>query len=441
MGLSSHFYSGRHSRRLLAIGLLVVMASAGAGWYFWPWQKAIGPPAIDQTQADQDVAAAIESARKEVRQSPRSGAAWGKLGQVFAAHNYDSEAITCFAQAEELDPKEARWPYMHGLTLLFSDGDSAIAHFQRAVILQGNSPAIRLRLAEALLAQARLNEAEEQFQHLLTLEPGSARGYLGLGRIAYLRGDLPSSRQLLRKAASSPMTKKASHTLLAELAQRANDADEAARERRLAAELPNDQDWYDPLVDEIEQMRAGKQARLDYALKQIRQNNSAEGRLLLRKLMADYPDWSAVWLSQGRILLEIHNYLDAEDALRRALRLAPDSVEVNFYLGLALFQQGDFSAAREFFEHATRLKPDYALAYYNLGHCWKRLGNQSSALDAFREAVRCKPSYAAAHANLGELFANQGDKTQALKHLRLAVELNPDDAPAKKLLEKLEQAK
>jgi tetratricopeptide (TPR) repeat protein len=438
MKLWAHFCSGLHRRRFFAIWLLAFLLTAGAGWHFWPWRKTVDPPTIDQADADPEVAEAIEAARIEVRQSPRSAVAWGKLGQVFVAHNYDDQAIICFSQAEDLDTKEARWPYLHGLTLQFSDSESAIIQFQRAVQLQGNAPAMRLRLAEALLSQARLDEAEEQFQRLLALEPGNPRGYLGLGRLAYLRGDPQTSRDFLRQAAASPLTKKASHTLLAEVAQRSNDPAEAARERRLASELPNDQDWYDPVVDEVEQMRAGKQARLDYALKQLQQNNSAEGRRLLRRLMADYPDWPAVWLSQGRILLENQDYLAAEDALRRALKLAQDSVEVNFNLGLALFQQEDYSAAGAFFQEATRLKPDYALAYYNLGHCRKRQGNRSAALDAFREAVRCKPSYAAAHTNLGELFADQGDRPQALKHLRLAVELNPDDATAKKLVAKLE---
>jgi cytochrome c-type biogenesis protein CcmH/NrfG len=316
MKLWAHFCSGLHRRRFFAIWLLAFLVTAGAGWHFWPWRKTVEPPTIDQGDADPEVVEAIEAARMEVRQSPRSTAAWGKLGQVFVAHNYDDRAIICFSQAEDLDAKEARWPYLHGLTLLFSDTESAIIRFQCAVQLQGNSPAMRLRLAEALLSQARLDEAEEQFQRLLALEPGNPRGYLGLGRLAYLREDPQTSRDFLRQAAASPLTKKAAHILLAEVAQRSNDPAEAARERQLASEMPNDQDWHDPVVDEVEQMRAGKQARLDYALKQLRQNNSTEGRRLLRKLMADYPDWAAVWLSQGRMLLENQDYLEAEDALR-----------------------------------------------------------------------------------------------------------------------------
>jgi cytochrome c-type biogenesis protein CcmH/NrfG len=176
-----------------------MLLAVGTGWYVGRPQERVEVPTVDPAGADREVVAAIETASTEVHRSPRSPAAWGQLGKVLVAHSYYDEANTCFIRAQELDPRDPRWPYLHGLTLRFSDTDRAIAQIQRAVQLQGDAPAMRLRLAEALLEQGRLDEAEEQYRRLLDLDPGNPRGFLGLGRLAYQRGDMRTSREHLDK--------------------------------------------------------------------------------------------------------------------------------------------------------------------------------------------------------------------------------------------------
>jgi Flp pilus assembly protein TadD len=422
---------------LLLVLTVLGLLAAGTGWYVWQSKDRLEPRAVDLADADPDVAAAVGAAREEVRQAPRSAARWGNLGMVLAANGYYDEADPCFGQAERLEPREARWPYYRGMTLLFRDHEAAIAGFKRAVRLRGDEPAMRLRLAETLLAQDRREEAEEQYRRLLLLEPLNPRAHLGLARLAYLRGDLSAAREALAPCGSDPLTQKASHTLLAEIEQRAGDPAAATRERARAAELPEDQDWADPLVAEIDRLKAGKQARLSYAVQLLRQGRADEAGTLLRELVAAYPDWDQAWLDYGRFLLEGHAYAEADEALRRAVRLAPGSVEGHFYLGVVLVQRGDYAVAGTHFREATRLKPDYARAYYNLGQCLKHQDDRRGAIAAFREAVRCQPNLAAAHTNLGELLARQGDRSEAMEHLRLGLELSPEDANARKLLEQL----
>src|SRR5207247_1285352 len=60
----------------------------------------------------------IEAARQEVRRRPRSGEAWGHLGEVLADNGYHAPAATCFGHAARFDPDNPRWPYLHALELL-----------------------------------------------------------------------------------------------------------------------------------------------------------------------------------------------------------------------------------------------------------------------------------------------------------------------------------
>src|SRR5262249_56660528 len=137
----------------------------------WWSPEKVEPPTVDPASAEPEVLAAIEAAREQVRRSPGSPAAWGQLGQVLLAHYYTDEANLCFTRAEVLEPNEARWAYLHGLTRMDSDTTEAITHWQRAVQLRGDVPAMRLRLAEALLRQGRLAAPPDQYRRLPPLDP------------------------------------------------------------------------------------------------------------------------------------------------------------------------------------------------------------------------------------------------------------------------------
>ncbi len=428
------------SRRTWGIvaGVAVLLA-LGAGWYAWRVWNQAEPPVVDPTGVDPDVAAAIATARAGVLRAPRSASAWGELGKVLVAHQYEEEADFCFAQAERLDPKEARWPYFRGLAMTFHDSNATIAHFQRAVQLAKRDENMRLRLAEALQAQNRLDEAEEQFRELLGYEPPHPRALLGMARLRFQRGDLDAARTYLDRAANAPLTRKAAGLLRAEIDQRAGATALATKEQAAAAALPDDPDWTDPYLDEILRLKAGRDDRLEYGLNLLKQGRLPEAGDRFRELVERYPDWGEGWLTYGRFWLESGNYPAAEQALRSAVKAAPQSATAQFYLGVTLVRRNDYLGAETCFREAVRIKHDYALAYFNLGQCLKHDKQRPEAIAMFREAVRCKPDYTAAHVNLGELLAEENQKGEALDHVRLALAVNPEDVEAKKLLERLEQ--
>src|SRR5439155_409376 len=99
-------------------------------------------------------------------QSPGSAEAWGKLGMILQSHGLGVEASTaCLAEAERLDPRQPRWPYLQAILVVTTDPDAAIPKLQRAVALCDCDPAApRLELGEVLLDQGRFPEAAEQFQ-------------------------------------------------------------------------------------------------------------------------------------------------------------------------------------------------------------------------------------------------------------------------------------
>jgi tetratricopeptide (TPR) repeat protein len=414
----------------------MTLGALALGWYAWKWYTAPAPPAVALADADPAVAHAIESARREVRWKPHSAASWGRLGQLLRAHGYVPESNRCFAEAERLDPGDARWPYLHGTGLQSDDPEAAIEHLRRAAALCGERPdAPRLVLAEVCLQQGRLDEAERYYDQVLADDPGNARARLGLGRLALERGNPRDALAHLEQSSSHTSTQKASRVLLAQAHQRLGDTAAADRERARTLDLPADRPWPDPFQEEVLSLMLGKQARLARLQTLHREGRTAEARELARKLEQDYPD--VYWLVEGRGLIAQGDLTSAERALRKAVELAPGSVDAHFDLGSVLFEQRSYQDAAECFRKVTELEPGYGPAHLRLGRSLDAQGDRAGALRALEAAVQYMPQQAEAHREFGALLAREGRLHEAASQLRQALQLQPEDAKARELLDQV----
>ncbi len=383
----------------------VAALALGIGGTVWYRGRPLDPPVITLTGIDPAIVAAIENARAGVLQSPSSGSAWGRLGMVLAAHDFTAEANLCFAQAERLEAWQPRWPYYQAVALSQGNPEAAIPKFQRTVQLCDHVPDTpRLRLGELLLILGRLDEAADHFRHLLEWQETNVKARLGLARVAYLEGDLETCLSHLDRAQSDTRTRKATHLFLAEIHQRRADPGAAEEARRQGTALPDDTIWPDPFVEEVAQLRTGKQVALERADKRLRQGRISEAVTLLQDTVRDYPDSDWAWYLLGKALNLRQDWPAAEQALRRAAELAPEAAEIQFHRGVALFRLQNLRAAIACFRKATQLKPDYDVAYYNLGRCLHQQGDRSGAIAAFRAALRCEPNLVEARAALANLF-------------------------------------
>src|SRR5262245_53003243 len=84
--------------------LAVAVLALGIVWFVRARTAAPSPPQLDLHDVEPGLAEAVKTARRGVEQAPRSAAAWGHLGMVLRAHDFNVEANRCFAQAEKLDP-------------------------------------------------------------------------------------------------------------------------------------------------------------------------------------------------------------------------------------------------------------------------------------------------------------------------------------------------
>src|SRR5260370_20743821 len=252
------FFSG-----LLAAACFLFLALGSGIWVGYRPQPP-ARPSLDLAQIDPEVGEVITKARAEVLHEPGSSLAWGRLGMILWAHDYGVEANFCLAQAERLDPKEPRWPYVQGLGLLHPDPGASLAYLRRAAERSGeeDSLAFRLRLAEALLNTGQLEEAEQQLQTALRLDANHLRTRLDLGRLSALREDWPAAVESLSACVTDAHARRAALRLRAQAYRRLGQRQLAEADEDRAGKLPEDERWPDPVEAEGARLQRGLTVRL-----------------------------------------------------------------------------------------------------------------------------------------------------------------------------------
>jgi tetratricopeptide (TPR) repeat protein len=413
------------------------------------------PPEIEAVE----VRRAIERARQEVLDNPRSGAAWGHLGMVLEAHLYEAEAGRCFAEAARLDPADPRWPYFRGLIALKYDPDNALPFLRQAIACPHSpeqGPTLRLRLAEALLERRDLDEAEKLFRAEWRRAPDNHRAVFGLGLVAVARGDPKAAAGFLTAARASQDIRKRATAQLAALARARGDEAAAANYEKELAALPNDPlAWPDPLVEQIVRLQVGPRNR-DQEIAQLEQKGRfAEAAKAYLEEIEVRPTGQA-YVGAGVNLARLGDYDRAVPLLREGVRRGRDNTNAHYTLSLVLFsraekewQQRPGSArAREWFREAivharraTELKPDHARAYLHWGLALKYLGQAGEAVAPLRKGVACRPGEIELQLALGEALLEVGQFQEAQTHLENAHQLDGKDPRPGKALQRLRQKK
>jgi tetratricopeptide (TPR) repeat protein len=419
----------------LLMAAVLVLATAGVGAYLAWRPRTPVVPTFATEGLDAEVAATIDKARAAVEARPDSAAAWGRLGMILFAQDMYVDCTGSLAEAERLDPTDARWPYFRGLALLRQKPEEGIVLLERAARLAPHQFSLRLRLAEEYARLQRIDEADALFSALLAEHPDNPRVLLGCGQALLHRGRWQEAMAPLQMAAEHPTARRSARVALAEAYLRLGDPAAAEAERRRLADVPGDVVWPDTVLAEAQTLRTGLQPRIDRAFALRDSGQIGEALSLLALVLRDHPDSDEAHLTLAKVLIQARRFDAAEVELDRALALNPNLVDGHFLLAGIRKERQDYAAAERGYLRTIALKSAHGLAYYNLGVCRRELGRKAEAIDAFRAAVRCRPDLAAAHLELGALLLQDNKVEDAIECLNRAVRLDGKNERARRLLE------
>jgi tetratricopeptide (TPR) repeat protein len=378
-------------------------------------------PAPATSGIDPAIAKLIEATLADVRGTPRSGAAWGKLASVLMHYEFIDEARFAFDQAATLSARDARWPYLHGILLMNHEPEIALAKLRRAVELCGDQPDMpRLRLAQFVAERGLEAEAEAHFQALLRVTPNHPLALLGLARLRQAQGKWVESTNLLARCLDDPHTAKGASALLASVQQALGNAAGAEAAARRSASLPPDAPWPDPFWNEAAVYRVGRKAVIEDATALLEQGRLDEAVRSLSSVARDYPRDDECWYLMGWALNRQQRSAEAERALREHLRLSPQSPKGQSQLAVALLGQQRYPEAIEVLDSALQLKPTWRELHSNLGYACVQLGRYDEAIGHFRNAPANDPNHVPSGTALAELLSRRGETEEARRLLQRA---------------------
>ena len=131
-------------------------------------------------------------------------------------------------------------------------------------------------------------------------------------------------------------------------------------------------------------------------------------------------------IEQGVAYHQAGDFARAEAVYRQILAAHPNSAHALHYLGLIAHQRERHPEAEELIRRAIRLRERVPEFHVNLGNVLKRLDRIAEAIAEYREALRLRPKYAEAECNLGNMYLNLGRVDQAISHYRAGLRLDPD---------------
>jgi tetratricopeptide (TPR) repeat protein len=334
------------------------------------------------------------------------GTAFGELGMVLHAAEYNDAAEPCYLNAQALSPGEIRWPY-YLAQLYKSRGqmDKAEASFKRVLELRPDDVPTLIWLGRLYLDQGRPADADPLFTKANTLAPRTVSVLAGLGRVALARQDFAEAARQLDEALTIDPEAESLHYPLAMAYRGLGQLDKAQ---------PHLRQWRnrdilvpDPLQQDLDLLL---ESGLSYELRGVR--------------ALDARDWPAA----AQFFRKGFELTHENSPLRRSLQ---------HKLGTALYMSGDARGAEEQFEGVVRSSPEggidesTAKAHYSLGVLMLSSGRRQPGLEHLELAVKYQPNYTEARLALADALRRGGRAEASLAQYGEALTINPRLAQAR----------
>ncbi len=157
--------------------------------------------------------------------------------------------------------------------------------------------------------------------------------------------------------------------------------------------------------------------------------DSQAAEAALRRLLAEFPNETAVHAHLARLLHRLGRTPEAIRLMQQAVQLEPKASLFND-LGSLLLAAGQSAAAIDAYRTAVNLDPNYALGTLNLADALARFGQPAETIACYRRAIAINPNSLDAHLGLAQAFLRTGDPKSAAVECRAALDIDSSNSAA-----------
>ncbi len=262
--------------------------------------------------------------------------------------------------------------------------------------------------ATVALRRARYADAEQWSCSCLALRPGHAPAMLIAGRAARALGHLEQARNWFRRASEAAPERSEPAFLLCVTQLECGDRGAQESLSNLMRRFPHDPQGWGQIGATLRKANQLEAAALAFARAFAGSSEAAHA------------------VGQAAALMDLGHFKEAVDALRAALVVASDRVEVILALAKALRRLADYSEALALLERAAVLHPEDSQIHFAIGLVRDDLHDDAGAIAAYGRCVALRPDLPEAQVNLGLALQRTGELQAAKERYRAAIRARPD---------------
>jgi tetratricopeptide (TPR) repeat protein len=397
-------------------------------------------PDIPMERLNRSARKLLTQARERVEREPHRVDFWAELGYALAANGVHLNPGPCFARAEQLDPTNPRWPYLFAVAKIDTDRKLAVAALKRSLQLRPNAVAPLATLAEALLDDGALAEADALLRPVVTGKTNEPRLLLLMAQVEANAEATDRALMFAERAAAYPPPRRKLHQLLAQLYHRKGEAAKARKMARLLELLPpaeHEPPWPDEIAATAERYSRGTEVVADQARTLVSSGNFEEAIRVLDLLEKE--DQRAPSVMAARAMAKAHMG-DVKGAEEIFVALAAErEPNVAFAKGVVASLQKKFAEAHDAYFEAASLVPAGSGfrfvdgAHVNRGLCLLELKRNDEAAKAFNQALSLNPANVEAMIRLAEWHLGKNQRNEAAVLSEDAALLEPHNERIKEL--------
>ena len=308
-----------------------------------------------------------------------------KLGRL-------TESLDVFRQALKDLPDKAPAAYTgyynYGLTLVAAGMvDEGMANLRKALTFKNDFPEVHYGLGNAFVSKNQLPEAVAEFKIAVAAAPEIVIFRANLGNALIKMGRFADAIEAMRPGLSAEPKSAELRFNLGLAYMNLGQMKEARKKYEDALEV---------------------NPRFASAHVNLGLMSSGDGSLqeacdhFLAAIEAGEKN-PVVYTVLGRSLLKLGRINEAIVQMNQAVKLAPDDLQLIYFLASALLQDSQWAAAAAQFEQVLARMPGLAEAHNGLGVAYQRLGRIGEARAEFREAIRLRSDFMEARQNLENL--------------------------------------
>jgi len=345
-------------------------------------------------------------------------------------------------------------------SIFFQKGrmDEAFDQFQKALAIQPDYAQVNYNLATLFVQKGQVEKAIACFQKALAIKPNYTEAHYNFANVLLGRGRVDEAIVHYRKALEIRPDFAEAHNNLGNALLQMGHADEAIAHYRQALELrPDYPSAHNNLGNVLFQKRETDEAIVQYQRAIESDPRYAEPHYNLGvvfesqgqketaieqygKAIRINPGYADARCSLANLLLALGRLDEAVEQYQKALQLDATLIEPRFNLGMVLAHEGRLDEAVENFKEVIRLKPDYAAAHGNLADVLAGQDKWGHAIGEYQQALALAPDLAQAHFKLGLALEKQKQFAAAAKQFQETLRLDPNHEGAKQQLHTLEAA-